>query len=232
MPYSFCGKLDRMFTFDWLMCSPDCKLALDCAGSPRRFSSQYLQDRKCHFPYRVAREPNYNIISEWMAYYSRYATRKNCVMLGFSMLQQVTSEPGAVAIPKAQPTQSLPCPCSVLTRPGCWHWFSCAHLLFSWPFECMTLLTMHWNSSLLQIFHPLKAIPSQPCEQGIISAAVASLMKDKLPTDQEIPSPWLSWSSSPRSRYPVPILALGLSSPLNLKMRFLLRGEGCNTPCI
>jgi hypothetical protein len=44
-----------------------------------------------------------------MVYYSRYTTGNKCVMLGFSLLQLVTSKPGAVAIPKAQLTQSLPC---------------------------------------------------------------------------------------------------------------------------
>jgi hypothetical protein len=44
-----------------------------------------------------------------MAYYRRYATKKKGVMLGFSMLQLVTSEPKVVAIPKDQPKLSLPC---------------------------------------------------------------------------------------------------------------------------
>jgi hypothetical protein len=55
---------------------------------------------KVSFPYEVEREPNYNILSERMAYYLRYATGKKCVMLGFLMLQLVTSEPEVVDIPK------------------------------------------------------------------------------------------------------------------------------------
>jgi hypothetical protein len=55
----------------------------------------------------MAREPNYDILSEWMAYYSRYAIGNNDVMLGFSLVQLVTSELGDIAIPAAQPT--LPC---------------------------------------------------------------------------------------------------------------------------
>jgi hypothetical protein len=47
---------------------------------------------KLPFLYRVARESNYNIHSEWMTYYSSYATEKKDVMLGFSMLQLVTSK--------------------------------------------------------------------------------------------------------------------------------------------
>jgi hypothetical protein len=47
---------------------------------------------KVSFPYGVERGPNYNIYSEWMGYYLRYATRKKGVMLGFSMLQLVTYE--------------------------------------------------------------------------------------------------------------------------------------------
>jgi hypothetical protein len=58
--------------------------------------------RKVSFPYRVAREPNYNILSEHMVYYSRYATGKKGALLGFSLLQLVTSEPTADAIPEAQ----------------------------------------------------------------------------------------------------------------------------------
>jgi hypothetical protein len=54
----------------------------------------------------MEREQNYNIISEWMAYYSRYATRKEGVMLGFSLPQLATSEHGAVAILEAQPMES------------------------------------------------------------------------------------------------------------------------------
>jgi hypothetical protein len=58
---------------------------------------------------RVARESSYNILSERMTYYSRYATRRKGVMLGFSLLQLATSKLGVVAIPEAQLTQSLPC---------------------------------------------------------------------------------------------------------------------------
>jgi hypothetical protein len=42
------GKLDHMFAFDWLTSSPDYNPALNCAGSPRRFSSHDLQDGTCH----------------------------------------------------------------------------------------------------------------------------------------------------------------------------------------
>jgi hypothetical protein len=63
---------------------------------------------KVSFPYGVAREPNYKILSEQMVYYSRYATRKKGVMLGFLMLQLVTSKPKVIDIPEAQPKQSLP----------------------------------------------------------------------------------------------------------------------------
>jgi hypothetical protein len=56
----------------------------------------------------MARELNYNVLSEWMTYYSRYATGKKDIMLGFSLLQLVTSEPRDVAILEAQLKQSLP----------------------------------------------------------------------------------------------------------------------------
>jgi hypothetical protein len=39
---------------------------------------------KVLLPLRVARELRYSILSEWMAYYSRYATGKKGLMLGFS----------------------------------------------------------------------------------------------------------------------------------------------------
>jgi hypothetical protein len=63
--------------------------------------------RKVLLPPRVAREPNYNILSERMAYYSGYVTGKKCVMLRFSLLQLVTSEPEFVDILKAPLKQSL-----------------------------------------------------------------------------------------------------------------------------
>jgi hypothetical protein len=36
------GKPNHKFSFDWLTSCPDYKLALNCAGSPKRFSSQDL----------------------------------------------------------------------------------------------------------------------------------------------------------------------------------------------
>jgi hypothetical protein len=90
-------------------------------------------------PYGVAKEPNYNIPLEQMMYYSRYAIRKKCVMLGFSMPQWVTSEPE-----------------------GCWHsqgatdttitlfilatWHSIARVyppIVPWPIKCVESLTLH-----------------------------------------------------------------------------------------
>jgi hypothetical protein len=53
------------------------------------------------FPYRMAGEPNYNILWERMVYYSRYATGKKGVALRISMLQLVTSKPDANNIPEA-----------------------------------------------------------------------------------------------------------------------------------
>jgi hypothetical protein len=42
------GKLNRRFAFDWLTSGPNYNPALNCAGSPKRFSSQDLQDGTCH----------------------------------------------------------------------------------------------------------------------------------------------------------------------------------------
>jgi hypothetical protein len=139
-------------------------------------------------------------------YYSRYVTKKNGVMLRFSLLQLVTSKPKVVDIPEAQPTKSLPCSCGVRAHPWCWHWFSCTHLLFFWLIVCMASLAVHWSSSMLWSFHHRKMLPSWPCEQGIISTSVAYLPKDKLPVDQEISSLQLSWSSYSRSSYPASVL--------------------------
>jgi hypothetical protein len=50
----------------------------------------------------MTRELNYNILFKRMAYYSRYTTGKKCVMLVFSLLQLVTSEPEVIDIPEAQ----------------------------------------------------------------------------------------------------------------------------------
>jgi hypothetical protein len=43
-----------------------------------------------------------------MAYCSRYATGKKYIMLGFSLLKLVTSEPSVIAIPENQVKQLLP----------------------------------------------------------------------------------------------------------------------------
>jgi hypothetical protein len=77
-----------------------------------RFAQPHLKPGfatwKVSFPYEVAREPNYNILSERMEYYSRYATGKKGVIFGFSLLQLVSSEPKAIDTPETQPKQSLP----------------------------------------------------------------------------------------------------------------------------
>jgi hypothetical protein len=74
-----------------------------------------LARQKVPFSYGVARGPNYNILSEQMVYYSRYATGKKCVMLGSSLLQLVTYEPEANDITEAHLKQSLPWSSHVLT---------------------------------------------------------------------------------------------------------------------
>jgi hypothetical protein len=76
---------------------------------PGASQARALQDGKCHFRMECQEKPNYNILLEWMAYYSRYATEKKNVILGFLVLQWDTSKPEAIAIPEAQPTQTLPC---------------------------------------------------------------------------------------------------------------------------
>jgi hypothetical protein len=75
-------------------------------------------------------------------YYSRYTTGKKGLMHGFSMLQLVTSEPRAAAIPEAQPTQ----PFLVPQCPGT-SWLLALTLMhppiFFWLIEHMTSLVMH-----------------------------------------------------------------------------------------
>jgi hypothetical protein len=98
--------------------------------------------QKVSFPYGVAREPNYNILLEWMAYYSRYTTRKKGVMLGFSMLQLVTFNPEASDIPEAQPTQPLPCSFHVSTTR---HDFA---FVYSAPIKYVSTSNHHHGTSL------------------------------------------------------------------------------------
>jgi hypothetical protein len=99
----------------------------------------------------MAGEPNYDILSKWMAYYSRYATRKKGVILGFSLLQLVTFEPRDIAILKAQPRQSLPCSSQVsATR----HSFASVHPVLTRPVLPLVSIAMcSWkfprNSSLV-----------------------------------------------------------------------------------
>jgi hypothetical protein len=156
-----------------------------------------------------------------MAYYMRYTTRKKGLMLGFSMLQLVTSEPKAVAIPEAQPTQSLPCSCSVPAHLGYWHWFPC------------TRLPSSGHSA-----------------HDIVGRALKLILTSKFPPSEDVPllTLWaghhtyfhrlfVEWWATCRSKgffcssyLDLPILdqatlrrslLLGFSSPLNLRMRFL-----------
>jgi hypothetical protein len=59
-----------------------------------------LSRQKMSLPYGMAREPNYNILSEWIAYYLRYATRKKGVVLRISLLQLVTSKSKPLMFPR------------------------------------------------------------------------------------------------------------------------------------
>jgi hypothetical protein len=113
-----------------------------------------LARRKVSFPYKVAREPNCNILSERMAYYSRYATGKKGVMLGFSMLQLVTSKPKAVA-PSTQPFLCF----VVFRRIQAAVADSHVPFAFSYLIVCMAFLTMHKNPSLLRSFYHRKMFP-------------------------------------------------------------------------
>jgi hypothetical protein len=57
---------------------------LNCAGSFRYFLRQKLRDEKCIPLLEISKEIPLATSSEWMAYYSRYATRKKDIVLGVS----------------------------------------------------------------------------------------------------------------------------------------------------
>jgi hypothetical protein len=146
---------------------------------------------KVSLPTGMAREPNYNILSEQMAYYSRYATIKKGVMLGFSLLQLVTSKPGAVAIPESQPTQSLSCSSHVLatqhsiasmhptpTRPFCLYLTSWRALEVREEFlSCLSRLgCWHWSSyTHLSSLGQLSVRHCWPCTEARLCSEVSTI---------------------------------------------------------
>jgi hypothetical protein len=136
VPNSLCRKLDRRFTFDWLTSYLNCKLALNCASSPRHFSSQDLQEGNCHFLSEW--QENQIIISFWNGWHITQGTQqKKCVMLGFSLMQLVTSKPGACAIPEAQLMQSLPW---LFHAPAKWHIIA---NVYPSPTQCVSAFDHH-----------------------------------------------------------------------------------------
>jgi hypothetical protein len=98
------GKLDHKFAFDWLTSCPDYNPALNCADLPRRFSSQDLQDGTCHsFLQWQENRLQYPFGTDGVLLEVR--NQKEMSYAWILMLQLVTSEPGDVAIPEAQPMQ-------------------------------------------------------------------------------------------------------------------------------
>jgi hypothetical protein len=86
------GKTNRRFIFYWLMSCPNCNLILNCVGSTWCLSSQ---DCKMGNALSIEIGPRIRLphSSQWMVYYSRYATERKDVMLGVSLLRLVKFEP-------------------------------------------------------------------------------------------------------------------------------------------
>jgi hypothetical protein len=91
-----------------------------------------------------------------MAYYPGYATGKKGVMLGFSMLQLVTSKPKVVAIPEAQPTQPIP---------------------------CSTVYGISWLLALILMHHSALFVV---CAHGIIGYVMKRISAPKLPPSEDV----------------------------------------------
>jgi hypothetical protein len=140
VPNSLCRKLDRRFTFDWLTSYLNCKLALNCASSPRRFSSQDLQEGNCHFLSEW--QENQIIISFWNGWHITRGTQpKKCVMLGFSLMQLVTPNLEPVLFPRHNWCNHY-LDCSMLQLNGI-ALPMCTHL---WPSAFLPLITI-WPCS-------------------------------------------------------------------------------------
>jgi hypothetical protein len=180
--------------------------------------------QKVSLPPGMTSESNYNILSERMAYYSRYVIRNKCVILGFSMLQLVTSEPEAVDFFFLRPNRRN----HYLTHAVHWHILDAGTDLhvpftFSCPFVCMAFLTMCRSTSLLRTSHTIERHHPSTLEfehrnhvylrDLSIKRLFASRPRDSFALTVLI--------FFPRLRCPIPILALGFSSPLNLGTRFL-----------
>jgi hypothetical protein len=254
-PDSLCGKTQLQVHF-WLVAKLSrLQSCLELCQFTQDLLKWGLVRWKLSFPYGVAREPNYNILLEWMVYYSRYATAKKGVMLGFSRLQLVTSEPEDCWFPKAQPTQSLPClfqlysiasvyptptkcvyvfdhhlstflrflPCSIAS--WMWLWFSCTlRFLLS---NCVHGIPDHALKLILTPkFPPLEGASSWPCEKGIMYISMDHLLKEPQ-TKRFLHSSYLDLLLPDRVTL-YQFLLPRFSSPLNLGMRFFVRGEGCN----
>jgi hypothetical protein len=90
---------------------------------------------------------------------------------------------------------------------------------FFWLIRCMASLTIHWSSSLPKA-STIRRSPLNLVSRHHIYFCILSVKEyaTRQPRDSFTQS---SWSSSPRLMYPVPIVALGFSSPLNLGVTFL-----------
>jgi hypothetical protein len=156
--------------------------------------------RKVSFSYGVERGPNYNILSEWMTYYSRYATGKKCGILGFSLLQLVTSKNEVVDIPEAQPMQLLPCSshvpaahCQCVLSPDqarfCL-WSSSGHILRILK-RFLPCAGMSWMLALI-LMYPLALLLAN-CVHGIADHALKLIFVSNFPPTECVPLSTL-WS--------------------------------------
>jgi hypothetical protein len=81
-PYSLCGKLDCRFTFDWLTNYPYYKTCLGFCWFTHTLLKPGFARQKVSLPPGMARDLNYIILSERMAYYPGYATGKDGIAIG------------------------------------------------------------------------------------------------------------------------------------------------------
>jgi hypothetical protein len=116
----WCWKINHWFILDWLMSCPNCNLVLNCAGSPRRFSSQELQDGKCHFNWDWPENPTTTLVStdgvllevrnrnEGCRAWSPVATTSHVRTLSMLFFQDSTSTSTTLFIPSSGYT-TWPC---------------------------------------------------------------------------------------------------------------------------
>jgi hypothetical protein len=164
VPYSLCGKLDHRFTLTRLISCPDYNLAMNYASSPRCFSSQDLQDGKCHSLMEWQENQIIIFFSKQMAYYSRYATGKKWIIVAATSHIWTWSHWYSWGPTKAIIALFIPCSgytawhyqCVPNSDPVCSYlWSSYGHVfgLLQRPLPCPSRLwCRHWSSCTLHLW--------------------------------------------------------------------------------